>query len=132
VTARVAIDLNVRVRGNQTYAGFEDADRSLATGDEVEVFEPETGLAGPGRVTDVDNKRRLVYLAVDWPALREPERATGTLTPSSHWFRVSKVRLGRALGMLRGKQVSYVRDPLLPRSGTPRTPADAGGRKVRS
>lgn len=73
MTARVAIDLNVRVRGNQTYAGLEDADGDLAPGDDVEVYEPETGLAGPARVIEVDNERHLVYLAVDWGQLREPE-----------------------------------------------------------
>ena len=61
VTTRVAIDPNVRVRGNQTYAGFEDADGELAPGDAVEVYEPESGLTGLAR----DNKRQLVCLAVD-------------------------------------------------------------------
>ena len=81
MTARVAIDLNVRVRGNQTYAGFEDVEGGLAPGDDVEVYEPETGLVGPGRVTDVGNKRQLVYLAVDWAALHEPSAAS----PQSSW-----------------------------------------------
>ena len=85
MTARVAIDLNVRVRGNQTYAGFEDVDGSLAPGDDVEVYEPETGLVGHGRVTDVDDTRQLVYLIVDWAGLRErelaPERSRLQLVP---------------------------------------------------
>lgn len=71
MTARVAIDLNVRVRGNETYAGFEDVDGGLAPGDLVEVYERETGLRGSARVTKVDNQRQLVFLAVDWPSLRE-------------------------------------------------------------
>lgn len=75
MTARVAIDLNVRVRGNQTYAGFEDVHGDIALGDEVEVYEPETSLVGHGRVTDVDAARQLVYLAVDWTGLHELELA---------------------------------------------------------
>jgi hypothetical protein len=76
MTARVAVDLNVRVRGNQTYAGFEDVDVGLAPGDLVEVYEAESGFAGQARITDVDNARRLVYLTVDWGELRET-RASG-------------------------------------------------------
>jgi hypothetical protein len=72
VTTRVAIDPNVRVRGNQTYAGFEDVTGPLALGTNVEVYEPETGLAGPAEVVEVDAERRLVYLAVEWAQLREP------------------------------------------------------------
>jgi hypothetical protein len=49
---RVQIDLNVRVRGNATYAGFEDVTGPLAVDQVVEVFEPESGLAGLGRVTE--------------------------------------------------------------------------------
>jgi hypothetical protein len=69
--ARVAIDPNVRVRGNQTYAGFEDIQGTVVAGSHVEVYEPESGLTGPAEVTDVDHERRLVYLAVDWGQLRE-------------------------------------------------------------
>ncbi|GHE41985.1 hypothetical protein GCM10017673_50230 [Streptosporangium violaceochromogenes] len=67
---RIAIDPNIRVRGNGTYAGFEDADGPLAVGDIVEVFEPESGLAGQGNVADVDNERGLAYLSVEWASLR--------------------------------------------------------------
>jgi hypothetical protein len=75
VTTRVAIDLNVRVRGQETYAGFEDVDGPLTTGDKVRVYEPETGLTGTGVVTEIDDKHQLVYLAVDWAHLREPAPA---------------------------------------------------------
>ncbi len=67
---RVAIDLNIRVRGNQTYAGLEDADGPVAVGDDIEVYERETRLAGPATVVEVDTVKRLVDLAVDWSALR--------------------------------------------------------------
>lgn len=66
---RIAIDPNIRVRGNGTYAGLEDANGPLAVGDAVEVFEPESGLAGQGSVTGVDNERELVYLSVEWASL---------------------------------------------------------------
>jgi excisionase family DNA binding protein len=56
-----------------------------APGDDVEVYEPETGLVGHGRVTDVDATRRLVYLAVDWTGLHElepaPERPRPRVVP---------------------------------------------------
>lgn len=54
---RVEVDLNVRVRGNQTYAGFEDvqpgsvtyarasrADGPVSVGDAVHVVEPFEGI----------------------------------------------------------------------------------------
>jgi hypothetical protein len=63
---RVAIDPNVRVRGNGTYAGFEDLDGPVSVGEEVEVYEAESGLTGTGRVTEIDGGRELVYLSVDW------------------------------------------------------------------
>ncbi len=74
MTARVAIDLNVRVRGDQTYAGLEDVQGTVVVGGHVEVYEPESGLTGPAEVTEVDRERRLVYLAVDWRKLHEPVR----------------------------------------------------------
>jgi len=69
---RVEIDLNVRVRGNWTFTGLEDADGPIAVGDVVQVFEPESGIEGPGRVEEVDLHRRLIFLSVDWASLDEP------------------------------------------------------------
>ncbi|MFE6846540.1 hypothetical protein [Streptomyces sp. NPDC057686] len=57
--SRIEIDLNVRVRGNGTRAGFEDVAGPIMEGDEVEVFEPESGLVGPGRITGIDNDKRM-------------------------------------------------------------------------
>jgi hypothetical protein len=74
MTARIAIDPNVRVRGNQTYAGLEDVEGAVTVGSKVEVYERESGLTGPAEVTDVDTERRLIYLAVDWTRLHEPAR----------------------------------------------------------
>jgi hypothetical protein len=77
---RVEIDLNVRVRGNWTFSGLEDADGPVEVGDIVEVYEVESGLVGPGRVEEVDEASHLIYLSVDWDALHEPELA------SARWF----------------------------------------------
>lgn len=73
MSARVAIDLNVRVRGNDTYAGLEDVEGQISLGAAVEVYEPETGVIGQGRVNEIDLRRRLVYLSVEWNSIREPE-----------------------------------------------------------
>ena len=71
MTVRVEIDLNVRVRGNQTFTGFENASGMVAEGDQVEVYESESGLAGPATVSEVDGDKRLIFLTVDWRSLRE-------------------------------------------------------------
>ena len=70
---RITIDPNVRVRGNDTYAGFEDVDGPIAVGEAVEVHENESGLTGQGKVTEIDADRQLVYLSVDWSSLAERE-----------------------------------------------------------
>jgi hypothetical protein len=69
---RVAIDPNVRVRGNETYAGYEDVEGIPVIGGEVEVWERETGVLGPATVTALDDARQLIYLEVRWAELREP------------------------------------------------------------
>lgn len=68
---RVAIDPNIRIRGNSTYAGFEDVDGPIAVGEMVEVIESESGLVGQGKVTEIDGERKLVYLSVDWASLTD-------------------------------------------------------------
>lgn len=65
----VEIDLNVRVRGNQTFVGLLDIP-GACVGDAVTVRESESGLSGPGWVTDIDWGKGLVYLRVDWPKLQ--------------------------------------------------------------
>lgn len=75
---RIRIDPNVRVRGNHTYAGFEDVEgldpAGLHVGEVVTVYEPEAGLRGQGSVVEVDPVKSLVVVAVDWSSLR-PEEA---------------------------------------------------------
>lgn len=75
---RIVIDPNVRVRKNQTFAGFEDVFGIPVVGGLVEVVEVESGVTGPATVTEIDHDRNLVYLAVEWAALRRPEKATSS------------------------------------------------------
>lgn len=67
------IDPNVRVNGNETCAGFEDVDGQVAFGDSVTAVIEETGgdsgvreLSAPAQVAQIDDEKRLVYLAVRW------------------------------------------------------------------
>lgn len=69
MSTRVEIDPNVRVRGQLTYAGFEDVTGPLSVGQTVEVFESESGLVGEGRVVEIDTATQLVYLGVNWGSL---------------------------------------------------------------
>jgi hypothetical protein len=102
---RVVIDPNVRVRGNGTYAGFEDVTGPITLHEPVEVYEPESRLVGQGQVTDIDADRELVYLSVDWSSLTEeaPQRqpsnlsgqalyiSTGQSTSGHDWLELSAV-----------------------------------------
>jgi hypothetical protein len=77
MNARAIIDPNIRVRTNQTFVGFEDCDGNVVEGDLIDVMEIETRARGLGRVTEIDFKRRLVYIAVRWSSLTvEPCAAT--------------------------------------------------------
>ncbi|HEY5834925.1 hypothetical protein [Streptomyces sp.] len=79
---RVEIDPNIRAPlGGYTRARLEDADGPLTPGQDVTVYESESGLTGPGRVTRIDRTNQLVYLAVDWWALRE-EPAPAPVDPA--------------------------------------------------
>jgi hypothetical protein len=79
VRTRVQIDLNVRVRGNQTFASLADVDGALGVGEPVKVYEAESELVGAGHVTEIDPDKGLVYLSVDWRSLRP-----GATPPSAH------------------------------------------------
>lgn len=79
---RIAIDPNVRVRGDLTFSGFEEIEgdfdpSQLSINEDVIVFEPETGAQGHGRISDVSLERRLVYLEVEWKTLAPPARPAG-------------------------------------------------------
>lgn len=75
---RITIDPNVRIHGNDTYAGFEDITGGpVAVGEPVTVVEIESHLIGEGRVTHISEESKLVYLSVDWASL-QPEQGGGT------------------------------------------------------
>jgi hypothetical protein len=88
MTVRIAIDLNVRVRGNQTYAGFGDVRipgspddaplllEDIKPGTAVLAVEEESGIVADAVITDVDQEKALVYLAVDWKSFRDDPEAT--------------------------------------------------------
>lgn len=104
---RIEIDPNVRVRGNGTRAGFEDVYGPIAVNMQVEVFEPESGLVGPGRVTEIDAVKRLVFLSVEWSKLREqaPADAPGDASQDA-----SPVRFrGSVLSMRRSAAPVFLR-----------------------
>lgn len=70
---RVKIDLNVRVAGHLTYAGFEDVVPEGATvslGERVLAWEPECGMVADATVHAIDDEAQIVYLDVDWQSLR--------------------------------------------------------------
>jgi hypothetical protein len=73
---RVAIDPNIRVRGNATYVGFEDVSGPIAVDEVVDVYEPESGVSGEGRITEINSDKELVYLSVDWASLSADESSS--------------------------------------------------------
>jgi hypothetical protein len=79
----VSIDPNVRVRGNGTYAGFEDVRGPIYVGLRVDVVEEESRLAGSAIVTEIDTSSSLVYLAVDWKSLKVVDEYDETLSSSN-------------------------------------------------
>ena len=69
---KIEIDLNVRVKGNLTYAGFENVTGALpAVGTRVKVYESESELSGYATVASLDHKRKIIYLDVDWTLLHD-------------------------------------------------------------
>lgn len=77
---QIEIDPNVR-HNDGTYAGFEHiltAGGVPEAGDTVEVVEPEASLYGRAVVTEVDETRRLLFLAVDWTTLTPETRSLPT------------------------------------------------------
>jgi hypothetical protein len=67
---RITIDMNKRVRGDQTVSGFEDVVGPMQVNSDVTVSERESSLVGTATITEVDISNQLVYLRVDWNSLR--------------------------------------------------------------
>lgn len=71
---RVKVDLNVRVRGNKTYAGYEDVvpeGATLVVGEQVLIWEPEDDIVTDGTVIELDDAKQIVYLDVEWYSFRD-------------------------------------------------------------
>lgn len=97
MTVRIAIDPNIRLPGNQTFAGFEDVQRfPIHVGMEVEVYEEESGVHGHGSVASIDEERELVYLNVEWSSLAYPEN--GPAAPSGDAVEVRNARVTPSFG----------------------------------
>lgn len=71
----IQINPNLHFDDDTTIAGLDDDVHGELTAlmQEVVVFEPTSGLTGPGWVLAVDEHERTVTLVVDWPRLRLPE-----------------------------------------------------------
>ncbi len=68
----IEIDLNVRVRNDETFSAFRHIHGAVPSeGDLVDVIEPECGLGGSAVVTEVNYVKGIIYLAVEWASLRE-------------------------------------------------------------
>ena len=77
-TARVCIviDPNVRARGNQTYARFDDVEMPHSAGDlrigmKVFAVETESNMGTDATVADIDPNYEFIYLAVEWRGWRD-------------------------------------------------------------
>jgi hypothetical protein len=82
---RIAIDPNVRTKGNETFSGFGDVFGDVETlnpGDWVTVMCEETDVIGDAKVSCIDFERKHIYLAVDWSSLRDdvPPAVIGSVT----------------------------------------------------
>jgi hypothetical protein len=86
MSVEIVIDLNVRVEGDRTFAGFEDVlggfVDDLLPGVPVMVVEEESDLVGIATVERVDVVRQLIYLNVDWSSL--VPRPAASADPAAH------------------------------------------------
>lgn len=86
MSVEIIIDLNVRVEGDRTYAGFEDVlggfVEDLVPGGPVMVVEEESDLVGPATVERIDFARQLIYLNVAWSSLAP--RPAVAMDPAAH------------------------------------------------
>lgn len=76
MTVRIAVDPDLCEFEGRARASFSDADGPVAIGDQVLAVEWATEIHADATVTDIDEGRGLVYLAVDWHSFRDdPEAA---------------------------------------------------------
>lgn len=82
----VEVDLNVRVKGGQTFYGFEEVRPGMATrartwdasgparvGDKVLAIQSDDAICADAQIVGLDRERHLVYLTVDWGGFRDME-----------------------------------------------------------
>lgn len=74
----VLIDPNVRIKHNWTYASTKDVyGGTVSKGDEVTVFESESGLVGPGLIREFrtfdTGDHALIYIQVNWAECHIPD-----------------------------------------------------------
>lgn len=73
----VRIDPNLRINGNQTFAGPGDVEGEVVIGYPVRVHDPESGLLGDGVAVGFDADEQLLRIAVDWSSLKPVRPASG-------------------------------------------------------
>ena len=71
MTTVVTIDAGARV-GDGTYVAFDQVVGPVAIGADAMVIEPVNGLMGDGRISEIDQAGRRVFVIVEWDSLREP------------------------------------------------------------
>lgn len=77
------IDPNVRVRGNQTFVGYEHLEGVVELGKPILCWENETDSVADGVVTDIDVQRRVVYIDVAWKSFRRRPRSYCVIAPTA-------------------------------------------------
>ena len=82
MNTKIQINPNLRLPGDLTVVDLdEDVVGPLRSQyQEVEVFEPTSGLRGPGWIVEVDQGERTVTVQVDWPRLVLPDWTTSNGT----------------------------------------------------
>ncbi len=71
MTTVVTIDANARV-GDGTYVAFDQVVGPMAIGADAMVIEPMEGLMGDGRISEIDQAGKRVFVIVEWDTLRVP------------------------------------------------------------
>jgi hypothetical protein len=71
MTTVVTIDASAR-EGDGTYVAFDQVVGPMAIGADAMVIEPMAGLMGDGRISEIDQAGKRVFVIVEWESLRVP------------------------------------------------------------
>jgi len=71
MTTVVTIDVNARV-GDGTYVAFDQVVGPMSIGADAMVIEPMEGLMGDGRISEIDQAAKRVFVIVEWDSLKVP------------------------------------------------------------